>query len=270
VSALQAMQFGAADLVVGELIDHLEATGAWDDALVVVTSDHGSEIMAPTEGRPVPDDRQDEVLRIPLFIKAPGQTRGETRDDPASTMDVLPTIVDLLEIETAWSFDGHSLVDGSVPHSPRRLASDVDEAVAVAGEHSAQFPGAGWDALAQVGAAADLVGSEVTSHAVGTDSSLRWSHGYHGLLADMSADSGPLPLLFKANILGAGEATPPEVAVAVNGRLAGTVTGYRWENGSWLASGILAQYFVDGANEVTAYEIERQPEGVVLHPLPEG
>jgi hypothetical protein len=263
------MQFGAADLVVGELIDHLEATGAWEDALVVVTSDHGSEIMAPTQGRPVPDDRQDEVLRIPLFVKAPGQTRGEPRDDPASTMDVLPTILDVLDIETGWSFDGHSLLDGSVPHSPRRLAGDVADAVAVAGEHSAQFPGAGWEALAQVGAAADLVGNEVTSQTVGTASTLRWSHGYQGLLADVSTASGPLPLLFKASILGADEATPPEVAVAVNGTFAGTVTGYRWENGSWLASGILAQYFVDGANEVTAYEIERRPEGVVLHPLPE-
>ena len=84
-------------------------------ATVVVTSDHGIDITPPGFTRTESADNLDELFRIPLFIKAPGQTQGELRDDPASTVDVLPSLVDLLDIETDWSFDGHSLFDGSAP-----------------------------------------------------------------------------------------------------------------------------------------------------------
>lgn len=268
VTALQAMQFAAADQVIGDLIDRLESTGAWDDTMLVVTSDHGTEIMAPSEGRPVTEDNQDEVLRIPLFVKVPGQARGETRDEPASTLDVVPTIVDALGVETDWSFDGHSLLDGSVPHTPRRLTTGSDGAVAVATRHQRQFPGPDWTALARTGVAAELVGTEVTHHTVGTPSSLGWSHGYGDLLTEVSVEQGPLPLLLKAEISGAARSASPELAVSVNGTIAGTLAGYQWADGTWHASGILAQHFVDGSNELAAYEVERSADGVVLHPVP--
>src|SRR5690606_1336292 len=83
--ALQAMQVGAVDRMIGELVHHREQQGAWDDALVVVTSDHGVAISPPHFTRSITDATRDEVLRVPLFVKTPGQVRGETRDDPAST-----------------------------------------------------------------------------------------------------------------------------------------------------------------------------------------
>src|SRR5690606_13160176 len=89
VYALQAMQIGAVDRLIGETIDHLVSVGAWDDALVVVTSDHGIDATYPGFIRQEAGDNLDELYRIPLFVKAPGQTEGEVRDDPASTVDVL-------------------------------------------------------------------------------------------------------------------------------------------------------------------------------------
>jgi hypothetical protein len=35
----------------------------------------------------------------------------------------------------------------------------------------------------------------------------------------------------------------------------------------WRFSGYLAPFFVDGPNEVVAYEVTRATAGVVLHPL---
>ena len=62
------------------MIDHLEATGAWDESLVVVImSDHGIDMTAPGFTRYADDTNTDELFRIPLFIKEPGQTEGRRR-----------------------------------------------------------------------------------------------------------------------------------------------------------------------------------------------
>src|SRR5690606_20111023 len=133
-------------------IDHLVSVGAWDDAMEVVTSDHGIDATYPGFIRQEAGDNLDELYRIPLFVKAPGQTEGEVRDDPASTVDVLPSIVDLLGIEVAWDFDGHSLFDGSEPGFERKVTTGVDAAMRVAAGHAAQYPrGEGWADLAAVG-----------------------------------------------------------------------------------------------------------------------
>jgi hypothetical protein len=100
--------------MVGELVDHVRALSTWEQTLLVVTSDHGTNLMPPDIGRmKVTDANREEVYRVPLFSKAPGQVTGEIRDDGAQTIDVLPSIIDLLDADVDWAFDGHSLYDGS-------------------------------------------------------------------------------------------------------------------------------------------------------------
>ena len=99
---------------------------------------------------------------MPLFIKAPGQTTGEIRDDSAQTIDIVPSIVDLLDIEVDddWEFDGHSLYDGSDPNVAPRVSTDVDEVLALAQRRSEEFAGDDWIGLAAVGENGDLVGQD--------------------------------------------------------------------------------------------------------------
>lgn len=267
VYPLQSMQIGAVDTVIGETIDHLEATGAWDDALVVVTSDHGIDTTAPGFGRYEDDTNTDELFRIPLFVKAPGQTTGQIDDAPASTVDILPTIVDLLGIETDWRFEGHSLVDGSEPTIDRYVTTDVDAAIAIAAAHAARYPrGEGWADLAAVGVAEDLVGTDVGDHTVGAPSPMRWATEHDDVLADLSIADGPVPYLLRARVTGTGE-RPPDLVVSVNGTVAGAVGAFRHEDDAWLMSGVMAPLFADGRNEVVAYEVVREGGTVTLHPL---
>ena len=129
---LHSMQVGAVDTLIVELLDRLRALPNWDETLLVVTSDHGSNLTPPDIGRMrVTEANREEVFRVPLFVKAPGQITGEIRDDSAQNIDVLPSIVDLLGAEVDWEFDGHSLFDGSVAddraagvHGRRRGAGD--------------------------------------------------------------------------------------------------------------------------------------------------
>jgi Sulfatase len=267
--ALQAMQIGGADRLVGHLIDHLKQNGTWDKATVVVVSDHGVDATPPGFTRNVNTDNQDELFRIPLFIKAPGQAKGEVRDEPASTLDVLPSLADILNVDTDWTFEGHSLFDGSRPTAKHRLTSDVEAGFAQAAHQAALFPrGDGWDDLAAVGEAEDLVGRKVGTLTVGSPSPLSVRFDRADLLANLDT-AGLVPYSLRGTVRG-GQGTPPELVVVLNGTVAGTIGGYRPDDGANAFSGVMANYFVDGPNEVTAYQVERTGGKVTLHPVRTG
>jgi arylsulfatase A-like enzyme len=88
------------DRWVGRLLDLLRERGLYERALIVLTSDHGEEI-----GERGPDRVYDqhghtlyeELLRVPLIVKLPGQERAGTRvSEVTRAVDVMPTILDLL------------------------------------------------------------------------------------------------------------------------------------------------------------------------------
>jgi hypothetical protein len=103
-----AMQAGYVDSLVGLLIDRLESTGLWDDAIVVITSDHGLGLGEGAGTRRY-GAAGDELLGVPLFLHAPGIDAG-IDDRDARTIDIVPTIVDLLGARSPWPLDGTSLV----------------------------------------------------------------------------------------------------------------------------------------------------------------
>ena len=56
-----------------------------------------------------------DILRVPLFVKVPGQRVGEVSERNAETIDVLPTVVDALGGRLVESVDGVSLFDSEAP-----------------------------------------------------------------------------------------------------------------------------------------------------------
>ncbi len=85
-----------ADHVIGELLDTLRQQGRYDDALIILTSDHGEGLgdHGAAEHGPL---LYREVLQIPLVIKLPaGSAAGETSNRPAQLVDLMPTILDRL------------------------------------------------------------------------------------------------------------------------------------------------------------------------------
>ncbi len=263
---LHSMQVGAADTLVGELVDHLRSTPAWEDTLLVVTSDHGTNLTPPNIGRmKVTDANREEVYRVPLFIKAPGQTTGEIDDTSAQNLDVLPTIVDLLDAEVDWEFDGHSLVDGSTAHTAPKVSTDVDAALAIAEGRAEDFPlGDDWTALAAVGAHGDLVGTAVDEAALGAPSRLDVELAQADELADLPTDDGEVPFVLAGTITGTSS-EPPELVVAVNGTIAGVTGGYRRHGDGWAFTAFVGDVYRDGANDVALYEVAA--DGVTLRPL---
>jgi hypothetical protein len=106
----QLLQVQHVDRLIGSLIDRLESEGIWDDTLLVVTADHGAAFVTGEHRREPVDATLGEIFWVPLFVKAPHQTEGVRHDDAGTLVDVLPTIVDLLDVDPGWSFDGTSLL----------------------------------------------------------------------------------------------------------------------------------------------------------------
>ncbi|HEX6421544.1 MAG TPA: sulfatase-like hydrolase/transferase [Acidimicrobiales bacterium] len=264
---LHALQVGAADVAVGEMIDHLQRVGAWDEALVVVTSDHGTSLLPRDLGRKITDENRERVLRVPLFVKAPGQQAGELRDDPAQTVDVLPSMLDLLGVEVDWELDGHSLYDGSVPRLERKISDGVEPLLATAARHAEDFAGDDWEGLAATGEHRALVGRPVADLAVGDASDLRWEADDERLFASLPTDDGRMPYLLSGAVRSADGTRPPDLLVAVNGTVAGVIGAYVEGDGGWRFTGFVGPWFVDGANTVDAYEVETTPLGPVLRPV---
>jgi len=267
---LHSMQVGFVDTLIGELLDHLRSSPAWSATTLVVVADHGLNFTSPDLGREaLTEHNREEVLRVPLFIKVPGQTSGSVRDDSAETIDIVPSLVDVLDIELDddWRFDGHSLFDGSEPKLDPEVSTDIGEVRAIAARRGDEFPhGIGWLALAAVGDNGDLVGRDVADVSVGAPSELRARLDAEDLLGDLPTESGQMPFVLTGTLASdGGRGSPPELLVAVNGTAAGVVGGYRPRGDEWEFIGYVADLYRRGSNTVTLYEVERRGGRVELH-----
>ncbi len=96
------------DREVGRVIDRLEALGILDDTLIVVTSDHGEEFRE--HGRFIHTQLYEEVARVPLLFRLPGRVHlNGAIYEPVELLDVMPTILDLVDISPEAPMEGRSL-----------------------------------------------------------------------------------------------------------------------------------------------------------------
>ena len=86
------------DVHIGTILDVLAASGAWDDTVIVFTSDHGEQ--AGSHGiRGKGPFAYEEIMHIPLIVRAPGVTEpGTTTSALTSSVDVVPTLCALAGI----------------------------------------------------------------------------------------------------------------------------------------------------------------------------
>lgn len=83
---------------IGRLLNHLKKLNIYDDALIILTSDHGDEFWEHN-GFEHGHTLYNELIRVPLMIKLPGVTTGGRITHMVSLVSVMPTILDLCNIE---------------------------------------------------------------------------------------------------------------------------------------------------------------------------
>jgi arylsulfatase A-like enzyme len=102
---------------VAAFLKDLKRRDLYDDALIIITSDHGEELF-DHGGFAHGYTLHDEVLHVPLYWKLPGQMERREINATVTLMDVFSTVLDVLEIELENDVDGVSLRDylsGDIP-----------------------------------------------------------------------------------------------------------------------------------------------------------
>jgi len=106
------------NLLLKPLIERLKSWGIYHQTNIVLMADHGSNLgehpVAPAPGKgfyhPQHVQLYDEDISIPLIIKAEGLPKGKRIPGMVRQIDVMPTIFDLMGIDTKIDFDGVSLL----------------------------------------------------------------------------------------------------------------------------------------------------------------
>ena len=120
------------DKFVGRLLDRLREGGLYDDALIIVTSDHGESLGEHgwyfLHGNLV----YQEQARVPLLVKWPrGDQRGSRSSAPVELVDVAPTIAAVFGVP-ALAADGRPLPrQGAGAPRPRFTQSNDAELTAI-------------------------------------------------------------------------------------------------------------------------------------------
>jgi arylsulfatase A-like enzyme len=105
------------DKYIGKILDHLRDTGLADRTIVIFNADHGE--MLGDHGLVYKGGYMyDEVVRVPLILRAPGKIEAGKRVKAlAEEIDLVPTVLRLLGIEIPPAVQGQDLLN---PTKPRR------------------------------------------------------------------------------------------------------------------------------------------------------
>jgi arylsulfatase A-like enzyme len=113
-----------ADAQVGRVYDVLHNTGRWDDALIIITADHGESFDERELWFDHGTTAYEEQLHVPLIIRYPrGEGGGRSVDALVMLEDVVPTVLDYLGMKVPGGLDGVSLLTDDIP-SDRRITGE--------------------------------------------------------------------------------------------------------------------------------------------------
>jgi hypothetical protein len=236
------MQLGETDRLIGQVMRRLQEQGMYDKTLFIVTADHGMSFKPDEIGRRVANDNNvDQVLWVPLFIKAPGQSEGQVTDRNWEHVDLVPTVADLLGIKVPWEMDGVSQAGAEEPRTRKEkwfFSKPGERQVFPGPENQAKAlhgvtdellkPADGYKGWFQFGPHGDLVGRRATQVGIGPAGAGSAKVEKLAEYAKVDPGGGTVPAQVAGQVsLAAGVPSRPVVAVAVNGVIAGVSETFR-------------------------------------------
>ena len=263
------LQTGFTDLMLRRLWDKLKREGMWDDSLIVVLADHGVAFPHDRQRRRLRRDTAAEIAPIPLLIKAPQQKNGEVDDAYVETIDILPTIFDLLNLDPNVKMDGKSAFSDEVQHRDElrflirntfevlRIPADqfererqhiIDRNLRLFGTGSE-----GPDRIYRIGPHQELIGQPASAAGEKLPVELSYANEYERV----DPESGYIPTHVVGRV-GSEEKPGRDIAVAVNGTIAAvgnTFTLAVGDEGELVSVMVPESAFTEGQNRVEVFEV---------------
>jgi arylsulfatase A-like enzyme len=103
-------EIATVDAEVGRVLQALRGSAMQDKTLVVLTSDHGESLGEHDYYFDHGENLFDPSLRIPLIVRLPGGPAGQRSDTFASTLDLVPTVLDAVKASWPPDLGGTSLL----------------------------------------------------------------------------------------------------------------------------------------------------------------
>jgi len=268
------LQLGLVDRLLGKLLARLRRNGMYDNTMIVVTADHGFAWLTD-----VPDRRRirpatvAEIAPVPFFVKAPRQRRGVVNDSYVATLDVTPTIADLLNRRLPYRADGRSAFSRAV-RKRRALsipARDFDFTVRISGREwerrrqavvarRLRMFGAGETGFySGIGPNRDLVGQMVAELRTAGAAAVRGALVRPAAWRNVRRASGVVPVQVTGSFRGGRRGATRAIAVAVNGRIeaVGRTFYLRGDPVEHFAAMVPEASLREGRNDVQVFEVGR-------------
>lgn len=278
-------QYVAIDGVIGRMVDRLATSAAWSKMMVIVTADHGITFVPGQSYRDRVNPRNastlDDIYRVPLFVKYPGQTAAIQDDCAASTIDLVPTIEATVGLRSGWTMDGVDLRTGC-PTSREREVTWPDGATTMTAGAAEMAKRVAWygrwvdsdgdvDAIYRTGPAGALVGTTVP---VGAAPDRRFEWRLSNAAEFEAVGSAPFESVPTRAVgeIKAADAVPDdvEVLVAVDGVIVGEVreaSGMRAGVWSHFSASLMSRLIGAGAHEVTLWSATPDGTSFALRPI---
>lgn len=273
------LQVQFVDTLLGKLVQRMRAGGLYDDALLVVTADHGASLRPDTPFRLPTRETFADIAAVPLIIKRPDQRLGRVSDANIETVDILPTIAAEIGIRLPWDADGVNafgerrntrdrktmFLFGETErlHGPRDLGAALGEIVA----HKLERFDAGDPTKPRLGMHDEIVGGRVADLQSDRPAGFEVVIDASSLLYDVGRDAEFLPAHITGRVFGHDPDTVvPPLAVAVNGVVAAVTRTYPFPAfGHATPWDVIVdpRRFESGANDVRVFAIRTTRDGAV-------
>jgi hypothetical protein len=263
-------QVGYVDRVLGQLVRRLRSADLWNRSLVIVTADHGVSFRPGERRRLVNANNIPDIAPIPLFVKRPGQVRGTIDGRSARSIDIVPTIADVLGIDVPWHLDGRSLLNPDRPRPSQIVVRSYTRDVVkvpwsrVSEERKATIArkvrlfGSGSQSSFAPGPYRSLLGTRVDSYPAWQGGTV---HAEIRLPASTRFDphSSFAPSRVTGTITGAPKNHTVRLAVAVNGRIAAVTESVGIGSELRFATFVPESALRAGANVITILAVRGRP-----------
>ena len=267
------LQVGYVDTLLGRLVARLHEVGIYDDALIVVTADHGLSLQPGQSIRQPTESSFVDVAAVPLFVKRPAQRRGRVVDASVEVIDIVPTLAAELGVDLPWSPDGSNVLDPAHVPRPskvmfydgarrqREVAGDLHAALIESASRKFEWLDTGelLDIPTPDRRYGDLIGRPAVPAPLALPGDFEVIVDALPMMRDMDPQADFLPAHVTGQVVGLPEGAPPPVlAIALNGRVAAVTRPYAFpvagRREAWEAI-VDPRRLVAGDNSLQVFEV---------------
>jgi hypothetical protein len=278
------LQVGFVDSLLGALVSRLKDIDLYDSSLIVITADHGCNFLPGKSRRGVVKGHRMDLLGVPLLIKSPHQEKGVVSDCKMESIDILPTIADILHVPMPWAIDGRLVISPAMAVRANKPGSNntanmhnelgsgyksqydsVKRKLAIFGSGTKR------DGLFRIGPHDEFAGKNLSELTFPDDSRVDFELIQAGLYDNVDPASPFIPARIMGVIMPGKAGEEMGLAIAVNGTVRALTRSYSTKDGVQKFSAIVPEIsFRKGKNHIEVFITPKVDERRSFRHIPAG